>query len=237
MSEPAGSPSPGQKLSLLNVQVLAKGLILIATMVALGILIQGLGLKSMLETGWIDQQVRGRGFAGIGLFLGVAATFIAIGLPRQVPCFLAGYAFGLLNGTVLALLATSLGAAFCFFYARFMGRHALTRRFPNGIRKIDDFLTGNEVTMALVLRLSPFTSNLATNLAAGVSGVRSAPFFMGSLLGFLPQTLVFTLLGSGFNLDPVFRTSLSVILFVLSSVLGVWLWRRTRNGQNQSEES
>ena len=231
------SHTAGRKPSLFKAQVLVRGLVLIATMVALGVLIQGLGLKSMLETGWVDQQVRGHGLNGIALFLAVAVVFIAIGLPRQVPCFLAGYAFGLINGAALALLATTLGAAVCFFYARFMGRDALTRRFPNGIRKIDGFLTGNEMTMALVLRLSPFTNNLATNLAAGVSGVRPLPFFAGSSFGFLPQTVVFTLLGSGFNLDPVLRTTLSVVLFVLSSVLGVWLWRRTRNAQIRPEES
>jgi uncharacterized membrane protein YdjX (TVP38/TMEM64 family) len=90
--------------------------------------------------------------------------------------------------------------------------------------------------MALVLRLAPFTNNLASNLAAGVSGVRPVPFFAGSSLGYLPQTVVFALLGSGFALDPGLRMGLSVALFVVSSVLGIWLWRRYRSGRGLPEE-
>ena len=211
-------------------------MVLIVTLVAVGALIEGLGLKSMLGTGWIDAQVRGKGLVGLAVFVLVGGAFTAIGLPRQVPCFLAGYAFGFVEGSALGLLATLIGAIASFHYARFMGRDYLVRRFPHRIKKIDDFLADNTLTMALVLRLAPFTNNLATNLAAGVSGVRPPPFFAGSALGFLPQTLVFALLGSGFNLDPGLRMGLSVALFVLSSVLGIWLWRRYRARSGLPEE-
>ena len=45
------------------------------------------------------------------------------------------------------------------------------------------------------------------------------------------ETLIFALLGSGINLDPAFRITLSVLLFVLSAALGVHLYRRYRQGQ------
>ena len=117
-----------------------------------------------------------------------------------------------------------------------MGRAYLTRKFPHRIKKIDDFLADNTLSMALVLRLAPFANNLATNLAAGVSGVRPLPFFAGSGLGYLPQTVVFALLGSGFALDPGLRMGLSVVLFVASSVLGLWLWRRYRARRGLPDE-
>lgn len=75
-------------------------------------------------------------------------------------------------------------------------------------------------------------SNLITNLAAGVAGVRGIPFFAGSILGYLPQTVVFALLGSGIQVDPVFRIGASVVLFVASGVMGVWLFRRFRHGRH-----
>jgi len=221
---------------LLDTKVLLRGLVLIATLVAIGALLQGLGLKGMLETGWIDSQVRGKGAAGLAAFVLVGAVFAAIGLPRQVPCFLAGYAFGFVEGTLLGLIASVAGAAVTFYYARFMGRAYLVRKFPHRIKKIDDFLAGNTMTMALVLRLAPFGNNLATNLAAGVSGVRATPFIAGSGLGYLPQTVIFALLGSGFSLDPGLRMGLSVALFVASSVLGIWVWRRARTGRGLPEE-
>lgn len=226
----------GKRNPLLNPRILVRGLVLIATLVAVGFLLEGLGLKSMVETGWVDSEIRGKGLMGEVLFVLVGAAFTAIGLPRQVVSFLGGYAFGFVIGTALALAATLTGAIGAFHYARFMGRSFMLRRFPHRIKKIDDFLAGNTLVMILVLRLSPFTNNLATNLAGGVSGVRALPFFAGSVLGYLPQTLVFALLGSGVEVDPVFRTILSVALFVISTVLGLWLWRRYRTAKGLPED-
>ncbi|CAK0774542.1 TVP38/TMEM64 family membrane protein [Gammaproteobacteria bacterium] len=228
--KPASSEDPPAHFFARTAPFLWRGLVLIATLVSIGFLLQRLGINTLFETGWIDSQVRGRGVAGGALFVMVGTAFTAIGLPRQVLSFLAGYAFGFAMGTGLALIATLTGAIATFQYARLMGRSFLVRHFPHRIKKIDDFLAGHTLTMTLVLRLSPFTNNLATNLAGGISGVRSVPFFIGSALGYLPQTLVFALLGSGFNLDPGLRTGLSIALFVISSFLGVWLWHRYRRG-------
>lgn len=90
--------------------------------------------------------------------------------------------------------------------------------------------------MALILRLSPLSYGLAANIGAGVSGVRALPFFAGSAIGYLPQTIVFTLLGGGMQLDPVTNTILSALLFVVSTVLGLWLWRRYRAARGLPED-
>ena len=51
--------------------------------------------------------------------------------------------------------------------------------------------------MTLLIRLLPVGNNFATSLAAGVSRVPARPFLLGSLLGYMPQTMVFALAGSG----------------------------------------
>lgn len=227
---------PAKRHPLLDPRLIVRGLVLIVTLVAVGALFEFIGLKSMLDTNWVDHEVRGKGLWGEGLFLLVGAVVVALGIPRQAVSFAAGYAFGLGMGTGLAMLATLLGSVACFYYARFIGRDALTRRFPDKIGRIDAFLAGNELTMAVILRLSPVSNNLVANVAAGVSGVRMVPFFMGSLVGYLPQTLVFALAGAGFELDKTLSWSLSALLFVLSTVLGMWLWRRSRKAKGLPEE-
>ncbi len=222
---------------LLDPRVILRGLVLIATMVAVGWLFEVVGIKSMLNTGWVDQAVRGQqGLYGEALFLLVGAVVVAIGLPRQAIAFGAAYAFGPWMGTALALLSTLLGSLVTFYYARFIARDALGRRFPDKIARIDSFLAGNEFTMAIILRLSPVSHNGTANVAAGVSGVRVLPFFAGSLVGYVPQTIVFVLAGAGFELDKALTWSLSALLFVSSTVLGVWLWRRTRAAKGLPED-
>jgi len=220
-----------------HLRVLLRGLVLIATLVVVGFLIEGFGFRDALDTGWIDAQIRGKGLSGDALFVVVGALFVGIGLPRQAVCFLGGYAFGFAEGVLWSSLASVLGCIGAFYYARFLGRSLVVARFPERIARLDAFLAGNTFSMSLLLRLLPVGSNLLSNLAGGVSGVLALPFFLGSGLGYLPQTLVFVLLGSGIQVDPVFRIGTSVILFIVSGVLGVWLYRRYRHGRRLDAET
>jgi uncharacterized membrane protein YdjX (TVP38/TMEM64 family) len=214
----------------MSFRALFKGLLLIASLVALGFLAKHGHLADMLSERWIDAEVRGHGGAGYLVFLAMGTVTTAVGFPRQVVAFLAGYAFGFLTGTALATLATLFGCLLAFYYARWFGRGLVAHRFPGRIRKVDDFLRGHPFSMAVVIRLLPVGSNVATNLLAGVTSVRGLPFFAGSGVGYLPQTLVFALAGSGVHFNPALRLTLAGALFVVSSLIGVWLYRRHRHG-------
>jgi len=217
-------------LSAFSPRGILKGLLLIASLAALGFLAKHGYLANMLSEQWIDAEVRGQGWHGDLIFLAVGMLTTALGFPRQVVAFLGGYAFGFISGTVLAALAALLGCVLAFFYARWLGRSLIQNRFPGRIRKVDAFLHEHPFSMAVVIRLLPVGSNAVTNLLAGVSSVRGLPFFAGSAVGYLPQTLVFALAGSGVNFDPALRLTLAGVLFVVSSLIGVWLYRRHRQG-------
>lgn len=208
-----------------------RGLVLIATFVALGYVVKATGLDHAIDEAWIDREIRGRGVAGELLFVAVGLGLTAVGFPRQAVSFLGGYAFGLGLGSGLALVACGLGCAVTFFYARFMGRSLVRDKFAERVRHIDDFLRDNPFSMTLLIRLLPVGSNLLTNLAAGVSGIGAVVFIGGSVIGYIPQTVIFALLGSGIHLDPGLRIGASAVLFVVSGMIGVWLFRRYRKSR------
>jgi uncharacterized membrane protein YdjX (TVP38/TMEM64 family) len=208
-----------------------RGFILIASFVAVGFLVKTIGLHGFFDTEWIDQEIRGRGLSGEALYILIGAALTAIGMPRQAVSFLGGYAFGFGLGTVLALAASLGGCILAFYYARLLGRSFVLSRFPDRIKRIDAFLHDHPLSMTLLIRLLPVGSNVLTSMAAGVSGVRALPFFVGSLLGYVPQTMIFTLLGSGIHLEPEIRIGASIVLFVISGVLGLYLFRRYRKNR------
>ena len=215
----------------MNLRLILRGLAVLASLVAIGFLVRLSGLGDILDERWIDREVRGQGVAGELLFLGVGGLATAVGFPRQVIAFMGGYAFGFLYGTTLGLLAAVLGCLFAFFYARLLGRSLLANRLSGRIKQVDDFVRGHPFSMTLLIRLLPVGSNAATNLAAGLSSVAALPFVLGSALGYIPQTAVFALVGSGINVDPGWRIGIGVVLFVVSGVLGVYLYRRLRHGR------
>jgi uncharacterized membrane protein YdjX (TVP38/TMEM64 family) len=209
-----------------------------AGLLAAGLIIAGLLLRALGAapgTEWVDLYVRDRGLTGEALFVLAAAAATLVGLPRQIVAFLGGYAFGTMLGVALALIAQLLGCAIAFAWAGAVGRgwveRRLSGRFGPRLKPLVETLRAHPFQAALALRLFPVGNNLALNLLAGVSGIAAPPFLAASALGYLPQTVVFALLGKGVRVDGLWQVALGAIGLALSVALGLWLMRRHRAGR------
>ena len=208
-------------------RVVAKGLALMLGLAVLALGFHASDIGHGLNQAWVDAQVRGHGPYGVVLFLLMAAALTAIGLPRQIIAFLGGYGFGAATGTLWSVVGTLLGCLLSFGYAR-MGLAALRGQLGERAARFDRVICRHPFMFTVLVRLLPVGNNLLTNLAAGLSGIRPLPFFLGSLVGYLPQTLAFALAGSGIRATPVVSLALGAALFVVSGGLGIWLYRRAR---------
>ena len=211
---------------------LIKGFMVLMSLVAIGFLIKFLQIDSGFNEAWIDSDIRNSGVQGELLFVLFGGILTAVGLPRQGVSFLAGYAFGFVEGTLLGVMATVLGCILTFYYARLLGRGFVKSHYQIRIQRVDDFLHDNPFSMTLLIRFLPIGSNLVTNLAAGVSSVSGIAFILGSALGYIPQTTIFALLGSGVSFDDKVMLAFGVIGFLLSGILGVFLYRKYRHGKS-----
>jgi len=220
----------------LKLKTYLPGLVFLITLVAVGYVVESGMLGGLLSEDWIDREVRGKGIPGELLYVAVGGLVTAVAVPRHVVSFLGGYAFGLGLGTALALAATEFGCVLVFFYGRIVGRPLVSARLGARVRRIEDFLAANPFSMTLLIRLLPVGNNFATCLAAGVSRVPAGPFLSGSLLGYLPQTFVFTLAGSGIEMGATTRVAFAVLFFVASGAIGIWLYRRYRHGKSLGED-
>lgn len=202
---------------------------------AAGLLAAGAALREMggvPGTAWVDATIRGDGLRGEVLFVMLGAAVTALGAPRQTIAFLGGYAYGVVLGGGLALLAQLLGCAAAYGFARLLGRDWAARRmegrFGPKLRPVRDALAAAPFGATLALRLLPIGNNLALNLLAGMLALRAVPFLAGSALGYLPQTVVFALLGKGIRVDGAWQLVLAGGLLAVSVGLGLWLLRRNR---------
>ena len=212
---------------------LAKLLLMVLGLALSGVLLRLLGAAPGTE--WVDVYIRDQGLLGETLFLVGGALATAVGVPRQAVAFLAGYAFGTVIGVAVALGAQLLGCALAYGWARAVARgwaeRRLAGRFGPRLRPVVETLRDNPFGAALALRLFPVGNNLALNLLAGMSALPALPFLSASALGYLPQTLVFALLGKGVRVDGMAQLGLSAALLAISIGLGVWLMRRHRAGR------
>jgi len=220
----------------LKIRTYLPGLVFLATLIAVGYVVESGMLTGLLSEDWIDREVRGKGIPGELLYVAVGGMVMAVAVPRHIVSFLGGYAFGAGLGTALARAATELACVLVFFYGRYVGRPLVSERIRARVRRIEDFLASNPFSMTLLIRLLPVGNNFATCLAAGVSRVPARPFLLGSLVGYVPQTFVFALAGSGIEMGARVRLVIAVVFFIVSGAIGIWLYRRYRHEKSLGEE-
>lgn len=143
------------------------------------------------------------GTAAPWLFAAAFAVVAGLGLaPTYSLSFLAGWTFGFWFGSASALVAL-LGAALVGFAIahRVSAAHArgLIARFPKAeavrLSLVDRGALRGGAVVAL-LRVPPNSPFSLTNLVLGTSGIRTAPYTIGTLLGLAPRTAVYVGMGA-----------------------------------------
>ena len=134
-----------------------------------------------------------------------------------------GYLFGPVLGTVLTVAAATAGAFLLFTIAKSaLGDplHARVRRKvkARAFRRIEAGFQENALSYMLFLRLVPIFPFFVVNLLSTFLDVRPRTYLVGTLLGIIPGTLVYAVVGSGlgkifesgesFSLESIFSTEI-----------------------------
>ncbi|EHH1078739.1 VTT domain-containing protein, partial [Vibrio parahaemolyticus] len=137
-----------------------------------------------------------------------------------------GFAFGSVLGIVFCLVITLSSALCCYALACFLFKPILTRRFGQSLIRFQQFIGSAPFTKILIIRLFPIGNNLMTNLLSGIVSVPLKAFATASLIGYLPQTVIFVLAGSGIASANEWQIIISIGLGVISMILTGVLYQK-----------
>lgn len=185
-----------------------------------------------LVGGWLEGMTPSRTPSGAMLYLGVVMALSMAGTPRQVLSMVGGHAFGAFGGCFLATAGLTAGCVLLFYLSRGLGGNILSRRpgtrLGARLKTLETAFAANTFTGTLMLRLCPVGNNAVLNIAAGLTRVSAPRFFAASALGYIPQNLAFSLLGSGVSVSDGCRVALSLGLFLAATILGAVLYSRSK---------
>lgn len=163
--------------------------------------------------------------AKFACFLLTGIILTSLGFPRQSVALLGGYLFGMTLGCLLAMVATLGGCMLAYHIAAQLGSVRIRRFMPPGLPGSIEGWTREQVFVkTLMIRLMPVGSNLATNITAGIVRAPRLQFFTASLIGFLPQILIFVIGGSSVSSGSTVQFFIGSGLFVISLALGFRLY-------------
>ncbi|WP_105902254.1 TVP38/TMEM64 family protein [Vibrio gangliei] len=201
----------------------------LACLVAIGLLLASQldspVMTHLTDKNWLLHYIQHNGLKGNLIILLSSIVFLALSGPKQVIALVFGYIYHFYLGTTLAIVACLIAASLNYLVARFLLGSVLFRRFPKRMCQFNQFASHKPFYKILLLRLFPIGNNVATNVLSGSVRVPVCAFFSASLLGYLPQTLIFVLMGTGINTLSNTMIYLSIALAVISTLLTGWIYR------------
>ena len=167
--------------------------------------------------------------------LGLVAVLAPLLLfPRWPVAVAAGLLYGILAGTVFAVVAAMGGAALQFYLAKnWLAPRALSLRnryrWTRWLERPD-----RAFTTIVLLRCTPMTHFSVTNLAAGSLGVRWRDFLGATFVGMIPSTAMYASMGKVAR-DPSPRffvgwAALVGVVALLGFLIPRWRMRNTGEG-------
>ena len=106
---------------------------------------------------------------------------VAAPLPAFIITFANAALFGWVNGAILSWTSAMVGAALCFYIARFLGRDTVERLTSKlALKNIDEFLGKYGKHTVLIARLLPFISFDSVSYGAGLTSMRFILFFVAN---------------------------------------------------------
>ena len=132
-----------------------------------------------------------------GIFVLAGGVLVGAGVPRLWISALAGAVYGLVQGTFLGLAASCLGAALVYGAGRSLLSRRVTRLSGARLAYWRERFRKNAFVWVLYPRLFPLSNATATALLSGSCRVPFVSYMAGSVLGFVPLTLVMSLMGEG----------------------------------------
>ena len=164
------------------------------------------------------------GWKADGLFCLACAAAVLIGIPRLPLCAAAGLIFGFVEGLSISLLGSTAGSYGAFVMSRQGARGAVLARIKNWpwLTRMLEKPSINRVFWVRQL----LVPGIVLNVLLGVTSVNHRVFLIGTLLGYLPLNITFSLVGSGMGKGSLSQTLMQLLAAVgMINIIGWAAWR------------
>ncbi len=140
----------------------------------------------------------------------------------SVLTLLAGALFGVIVGSILVSVVSTIGATLAFLGTRLLFKDTVQKKYSMFFKKINDGMEADGTYYLLSLRLAPVVPFFMVNMVMGLTSISAFRFFWISQLGMLPGTVAYVYAGRNISeltsLSDVVTVEVTLALFGLAAL-------------------
>lgn len=135
-------------------------------------------------------------------------------VPSNVLVIIGGILFGPVKGFLLNMLGFFISGTISFYISRLLGRDFVEGIVGKRFIKLDRNLEERGFKILFLLRLPPVLPYDALSYACGLTKIKYRDFIAASLLGVVPETICYSIMGKSFSnpLSPSFIIPIGIII-------------------------
>lgn len=161
----------------------------------------------------------------LGLFF-IKPFFIMI--PANVMAVMSASIFGSVKGFILTMIGFFISGTVAFYLARLLGKDFVESILGDKLIKLDSKINKNGFKILFLLRLPPILPYDPLSYACGFTKIRYKDFIMASLLGVVPETICYSLLGTSYKSPFSIKFLLPILLLVISVALSKKIFNKNK---------
>ena len=160
-----------------------------------------LSLAALAENrAWLRQFVDGNLAVAILLYIGIYISLVALSVPGAAVMSIAGgFLFGWSISVPATVMAALIGSVIVFQVVKTSLGATLAARAGPMVQRLSKGFSENAFSYLLFLRLTPVFPFFIVNAVAGLCRVPLRTFVLATVIGIIPASIAFALLGSGLD--------------------------------------
>ncbi len=177
---------------------------------------------------WVEQH----GIVGRLAYMGIVILQVIVAIIPGEPLEIAGgYAFGMLQGTIMYLVAAVLGSVLVFFLVRRFGIRLLEIFFSAEKIKSLQFLKNNpkHSVLIFIIFLIPGTPKDLLCFYAGLTDMKLTTFLLINVFGRLPALISSTVGGDALGMQSYTAAIVVFAVTIVISIIGYFVYTKMSN--------
>jgi len=173
-----------------------KPVVLVAALAVLAAIAAGPVLPWIVD---LFEGIASLGPWGPAALVGFYVISCVLLIPASIPTLAAGILFGVVKGSLIAMVGGTAGACVAYWVGRLLARDWVARRVAKNrqFMALDNAVDEHGITVVILSRLSPIAPYAILNYVFGLTKVPFWKYVLGTAIGVLPAMVMYVYVGAG----------------------------------------
>lgn len=149
-------------------------------------------------------------------------------LPIGLFSVLGGIMFGAIEGTILTVIASVIGSVIAYYIALVLGADFFTNYLGKSISKYN-LENKNAFKVTFLMRVIPILPCDFVSYVCGLSKINLFKYILGTFLGIIPGTYIYSYFGSSLNNVYSKQFVFSIIMLVILTVIPIIVKKKSHD--------